>query len=404
MKSELTEVLDCALSRLAAGEAPADILAAYPRQAPALKPLLEAAQALEALRAVPMPPTQVLAARRQAFLAEAEQIRRRRSIRRPASAVSGWPIAGWERLMQAFGLSSRPFARLVATLVLAFGLVCTLGSVGLVAARHSLPGSPLYPVKLLSEEIGLSLTPDVTRKADMYLRLALERAQEMARLAQAGRTIDPVTLERMNARLDQALQLAAQLDDAHLSVWLGGAQRMLLDQARALQQVPPDAASSTRTFLEQAAARLEEAGRQAESGQQHPQRFRQQRSKGETADSTPPPATPALVNPPSEQPAPAPTLTEPTPSGALVTPQAPAVTPSPEPAGPRPQAGSPSQEPATAQPDQGIQAGAPGDEGNDRASGGDTDAGRASDQGHGSDAGKQEAGREADGGGKRQGR
>lgn len=410
MKAELTEVLDRALSRLAAGETPTDILAAYPRHAAALEPLLETARALEALRPVPMPPAQAWQARRQAFMADVEKMRRQRPAYRPAAGLSGRLLTSWERLMLAFGLSSHPLARLAVMLVLVFGLVCIVSSVGLVAAQHSLPGSPLYPLKLVTEEIGLSLTSDATRKADMYLRLALERAQEMSRLVQAGRTVDPDALERMHARLEQALQLAAQLDDAQLRSWLGGAQRALLSQASALQQAQGGRTDATRASLEQAVTQLEQAARQAEAGQQDPQQFRQQRGLGMPAESTPPSGTPAVPSPSPERPTPAgERRVEPTPTVAA-TQSAPGTAPSPEPSGgampsgPHQENSSPSAEPNTSQPGGEMQSGGPDDGGGAIKRDDSGGASRQSDPGSDSDAGQQGAGGSRDGGGGRRGR
>ena len=408
MRAELTEAVDYALNRLAAGEAPQDILAAYPHQAPALKPLLEAAQALEALHPVPMPPPQVLQARRRAFLADVEEMRRLHRTRWPAPL--GWLTASWERLMQVFGLAGRPFARLAVTLMLAFGLVCILSSAGLVAAQHSLPGSPLYPLKLLSEEIGLSLTSDVTRKADMYLRLALERAQEITRLAETGQAIDPATVERMKARLQQALQLAARLDDAQLNSWLAEARQNLFNQASSLQQAQLGTTGSMRALLEQAATQLKQAGEQVEAGQQDPQRFRQQRGVDVPAESTPRPVTPAIPSPPPKQSTPArEPRAEPSPTVPATYP-APDATPSPEPiggtapAGPHPENRLPSEESEAAQPSEQFRSGGVNDDGGAGKRDDDRDIGHQSEPGSGEAAGKQETRSDGDGGGNHKGR
>jgi hypothetical protein len=70
---------------------------------------------------------------------------------------------------------------LVASLVVALG-----ASAAGAAAAESLPGDPLYPVKLQFEEIRLQIAPHVMR-ADLMAMTLDERLDELEALARAGR-------------------------------------------------------------------------------------------------------------------------------------------------------------------------------------------------------------------------
>ena len=107
---------------------------------------------------------------------------------------------------------------IISTLVIA-GLLFG-GGATVSAAQNDLPTEPLYQVKLVSEDASVWLAHDPTVKIEMLMEQAQTRAEEMAALASAG-IIPPAGLAtRMQDRIQQALQLAATLDDAAMTASL----------------------------------------------------------------------------------------------------------------------------------------------------------------------------------------
>jgi ribosomal protein L12E/L44/L45/RPP1/RPP2 len=83
-----------------------------------------------------------------------------------------------------------------------------VGGVGTAAASsNAMPDQPLYPVKLATEEVRLALSFSDVDKAVVNTEIAQERAQEIAAMAEIGKTeyIAPAT-ERMLNNLENAEQ------------------------------------------------------------------------------------------------------------------------------------------------------------------------------------------------------
>ena len=169
---------------------------------------------------------------------------------------------------------------LIAKVALLFGL--TFGSMGgaVALADESLPGSPLYSVKLASEEITMNLTADPADRAALYLAQAQERAQEMVRVTQAGGVPDEITMTRLQTRLNQSLRLASHLSDQDLSDWLVQAQQMTQAQEQALIQAQVRATGPAQEPLRQASTLLKQAREGIEAGLQDPKSFRRRYTAG----------------------------------------------------------------------------------------------------------------------------
>jgi len=79
----------------------------------------------------------------------------------------------------------QPRWALVVVVLLA---VVVVGGGTVVAADNTMPGNPLYPVKLTTERVRLTLTPSDVGKAELYTALADRRVAEIAYMANKGRT------------------------------------------------------------------------------------------------------------------------------------------------------------------------------------------------------------------------
>ena len=275
MTYDLAETLDAALRRLRAGESVTDITATSAEQA--LVPLLEAAQMLESLQPVETPTPEALQVDRDEFVMEIRRVQqqsvspgRLMRLREWIAHSIPWTLSG-NALQKK---EKRHMTALIAKLALLFGL--TFGSMGgaVALADESLPGSPLYSIKLASEEVTMNLTADPADRAALYLAQARERAQEMVRVIQAGGVPDETIMTRLQTRLGQSLSLASQLSDQDLSDWLVQAQQATQAQEQALVQAQVLATGPAQQPLRQASTLLKQAREGIEAGLQDPKSFR----------------------------------------------------------------------------------------------------------------------------------
>jgi hypothetical protein len=206
MKRDFESILDECLQQLNSGQADIETcLARYPEQAAALRPLLQTASLL---RAAPVPrpsPAAKAAGRQQLLLAVAR--RRQAQARSPLAFLRSWRQSLLAQLSWLFAppKPARALAWAVAVLLL---LTVSGASVVGVAANSSLD-SPLYPIRLASEQVQLFLTPGAEAKARLQVNLAQQHLAEVETLRQQGRL------------------------DADLA---GRVEALLTDQERALQQ------------------------------------------------------------------------------------------------------------------------------------------------------------------------
>ncbi|MDO9066132.1 MAG: DUF5667 domain-containing protein, partial [Chloroflexota bacterium] len=156
--TSLDRALDDAISRLAAGEDASSILTAYPSHAADLAPLLAVSTRLAPLEDAPdMAPERLAAGRRR--MLEAAARRRQGGI---AGAVARFGAAAQLRLTT--GLCAHPLAAIVAALVL---VAITAGGGAVVASSESLPDSPLYTVKLATEQVQILFAGDEQARSDL---------------------------------------------------------------------------------------------------------------------------------------------------------------------------------------------------------------------------------------------
>jgi hypothetical protein len=101
--------------------------------------------------------------------------------------------------------------KLAGTLVaalLVFGMVFGVGQ----AAAASLPGGPLYGLKLTAEEARMGLTSDPEAKAELAAELAENRLDEIGKMMAAGKTVDGATAHKAQQQLSQAFQAMHQVN------------------------------------------------------------------------------------------------------------------------------------------------------------------------------------------------
>jgi len=168
---------ECLERLLVRGETIEQCLQSYPEQAAELKPLLETALVARKASAI-QPRTDFKARARYQFRSALQEIAARKSR----------PFWGW------FPQWATAVA-IVLVLLLAGG-----GTVA--AAADSMPDSPLYPVKLATEQVRLTLTPSQIGKARLCTELADKRVAEIIYMANKG---DARQVELITRRLDERL-------------------------------------------------------------------------------------------------------------------------------------------------------------------------------------------------------
>ncbi len=169
----LDEVLDQALTRLSAGDDAGSILAAYPSYANELAPLLIVAGGLAPLQDSPaLAPEQLATGRRR--MLEAAARGRQGGI---AGRLARFRAAAQLRLNT--GLRAHPLAAAVAALLL---VAVSAGGGAVAASSDSLPGSPLYSVKLATEQVQILMAPNEHAQSDLKTQFEERRQHEQEEL------------------------------------------------------------------------------------------------------------------------------------------------------------------------------------------------------------------------------
>jgi hypothetical protein len=181
-------ILDECLRELETGQSLDAILARYPEEADELRPLLLTAQNLKAMP-IARPRSHVQQAGWQRFLGQAIALRRARQ-RRPA--LSLW----------------RPLAAAASFVLMLF----LAGGATTYAASRSLPDSPLYPLKLATEEARLWFVFDEGDRAGILLDQTETRMSEISKLMEQGKPVEGNVLSAMRGRMTRATNILDKSD------------------------------------------------------------------------------------------------------------------------------------------------------------------------------------------------
>jgi hypothetical protein len=356
MARDIERLLDECLFQLNSGDADLEtVLAQHPEQADILRPMLKAALMIrDAQHPTPSPVAKSVGKQRLMMaVAQRRQERERRRSLYPLGRASGWLA----RLLEP----SHPMRRLavgVATVVFMFMLSGL--SVSRVAAR-SLPDSPLYPIKLATEQVQLVLAPSPAERARLHIEFGQRRIEETQALAQTGGDVDRVVLAMIQQN-KQAFGAIAQTPTQQRAPLLADLAELTRTERHALselkQQLPPASqrlVSDAIAFSAEDQARAEEARSNPALAQLIPTAVPLITARPPTQTPVPPTATAPVVapkepntdkpdrvrvQPPAIQPTQAPTLTpEPTKTPVPPSPTSPPPTPTrvlPSPTSPPP--------------------------------------------------------------------
>ena len=175
---KFNNILDECLERLLVkDETIEQCLRSYPEQADELEPLLQTALATKRVSAI-QPRPEFRAEARYQFRSALQAVEPKRRL----------PFFGWQPQW--------------ATVVAVVLVLLLAGGGTVVAAGNSMPDEPLYPVKLATEQVRLTLTPSALGKAELYANLADKRVTEIVSMANKGK---PEQVERVTQRLNSYL-------------------------------------------------------------------------------------------------------------------------------------------------------------------------------------------------------
>jgi hypothetical protein len=146
--------------------------------------------------------------------------------------------------------------------------------ISVYAAQGSVPGDVLYPIKSLSEDIRLLLPSSPQSKLDLTLNYTDRRVGEIAKLVSNGEKLTNQASERYTDQMENALLLAAKLDDADMQKALEKIKKQAESQGMTLEELIaklPDQASPAIFRMQQ---KLKQQVELSTFGENNPEAFR----------------------------------------------------------------------------------------------------------------------------------
>jgi hypothetical protein len=186
---ELHVMLDEALDRVLKGEDVNVVLADYPRFSEEFAPLLRTAGA----------------GRKAADIKPRPEFRQRAAMDFQ-KAIQALPVkAGGNKSASRWRLAwIMPVALFAALLVSGTGIVA--------ASSNSLPGSPLYSVKLAAENVQLAFTPSDIGKAELYAKFNDRRVDELVAIAANPDGVElAAEIDELNTRMVSNMNSISEL-------------------------------------------------------------------------------------------------------------------------------------------------------------------------------------------------
>ncbi len=208
---------------------------------------------LDGLKPVPERDSHAAARGRARFLTEAVSLR-------DSKRHSGWMI---------FPYKEKFAMKIVISALVIVGLLFG-GSATVSAAQDDLPNQTLYQVKLMSEDMHLWFTSEPVQQIDLLMEQEQIRLQEMQKLAAEG-VIPPTDVAvRAQERIQRALQIASQLDEASRLAKLQQIRMRLQIQEQQMLQLEQGPCAECTPVLRQTREMLQLHLRELENGLKDP--------------------------------------------------------------------------------------------------------------------------------------
>lgn len=201
---------------------------------------LRTARHLEKLRRVPIRDHAVATKGRNAFLTQAQSLR----MQEPSIRLSWYEWLG--RLLKPRpGLLLRALigVMIVSSVVIAMSGLAT-------ATQFSLPGSPLYSLKMVLENTQIALATTAQTRADLAMIYAYRRIKEIEALDNTGVAAPVDAFVRMHRQMAYAFESAALMSDAEMQQTLQEMDGQLLLQEEIVRRLKTPAPLNTSEVLE----------------------------------------------------------------------------------------------------------------------------------------------------------
>ena len=187
---QFDNILNECLDRILKGESVENCLKSYPQQAAELEPLLRTALATKIASNI-QPRAEFKARARYEFKAALHDLQTNK-------------INRWSFFAPVFNLRTGWIIAVIVVLVLILG-----GGGTIAAANSSMPDNALYPVKLVTEQAQLAITPSNIGKTELNAKFADRRADEIAYMANKGNAREVQNAaQRLNTNLENMTNLA----------------------------------------------------------------------------------------------------------------------------------------------------------------------------------------------------
>jgi hypothetical protein len=179
---------------------------------------------------------------RAKFLLQAKRMRA--SLSEPVSWLERFRV-----FLDGLRLKPQPVINWAVAVIVAMVLFFGGSSATVYASQASLPGEPLYPLKLMSENSRLLFTISPAARVNLSMDLADRRVDEISRLQNAGRPVPQQVVDRLMNEVNQSLEVATKMKDAQMLQSLAvvssrvGKQIKVLDSLMAGKTVPPAVAN-----------------------------------------------------------------------------------------------------------------------------------------------------------------
>lgn len=135
-----------------------------------------------------------------------------------------------------FSRKANPKMATISTLILIFTLLFGGTGATVYAAQNSLPDETLYPVKLMTEDIRVGLSPRSDDRLELALQFAQKRLDEMLAMNQAGYHPATTIGDRWEYQVQSALRLTANMNETAFTQTLNQVRERLMEQENQLGQ------------------------------------------------------------------------------------------------------------------------------------------------------------------------
>lgn len=177
---------------------------------------------LQDLKKVPPRNPNAIQSGKSKFLAQAGMMKRSSITNLPVQRHSKWKLPFiQERKMGTF-----------ISVILVIGLVFGGSTATVFASQESVPNEFLYPVKLLSEDVQFQLAQRPQVKAELALKYALKRIDEIIDLKDEGLMPPDAVINRLQNQINLAIQYALALQDQNQEAALIKIKDQLQDRER----------------------------------------------------------------------------------------------------------------------------------------------------------------------------